>query len=374
MDERLKRLLTDVNSTWIGCFIGMFLGECLDENCQKLFREIERHLMSYAKKNYLVCAAPDLLWVVCESFYHLNEESFNHAMVSLFEPKAAFDGVYDKCLALVKKHFKLGTLEELKENITKSIRFGPLALITGPTLENFPFESLFSLRMLNQEVFRVPSVRFLNWMYLNLRRTNERVKQGVSDREVYYLVNPSKNLAFTEHFFRVRFEQLKNLVSCNWDGLIGQIPPEKELQRVLQNKDIYIYLGHGSGFHYLGILNESVVNCLSLVVGCSSAALSNVNQTVESFGSVYDFLMNGCPTYVGCLWNVTSSDVDRFTERLLKHTFEVYDAEENQLPKFASITKAVSLSRNVCKLKYLNGAAPVIWGLPISMRLEHCKS
>ena len=343
----------------------MFLGECLDENCQKLFRQIESQVMSYSRTNNLACVSSDLLRVICESFVHLKAESFNHAMVSLFEPKNTFDGVYEECLALVKKHFEFDTLEELKENITKSIPLGPLALTTGATLENFPFESLLCLRRLNQEVFRVPSVRFLNWMYVNLRRTNPRIEQGVSARDVYYLLNPSKDLTHTENQFKFRFEENRN--SCNWNGLVGQAPTPGELQKILHSKDIYIYLGHGSGTRYLGDLNESVVNCLSLVIGCSSAALSNANRMVESYGSSHYFLINGCPIYVGCLWTVADGDIDRFTERLLKQT-KIYDPEEENAPKCASITKAVPLSRDACKLKYLTGAAPVIWGLPISMR------
>ena len=116
------------------------------------------------------------------------------------------------------------------------------------------------------------------------------------------------------------------------------------------------------------------MNCLSLVIGCSSAALTNQDQMVESFGSSYYFLLNGCPSYLGCLWNVTDRDIDRFAERFLKHTFKTYDqVDENKnncIEKCSSITKAVALSRSVCKLKYLNGSAPVIRGLPISMKSD----
>lgn len=317
--------------------------------------------------NNLTCLNQDLLKVISESLIFLNEESFSHAMITLFEPKNRFEGAFDQCLKIVKKYLKFNTLEELKENITKKIKFGPLGLITGPTLENFPFESLFSLRVLNSEIFRVPSIRFLNWMYANLRKTNQRIKQGVSDKDVYYLINPSNNLSYTEGFFKLKFEGLRNKENCNWDGLIGEIPNQNDLKKALEKKDIYIYFGHNSGVRYLGKLHECNVNCLSMVIGCSSAALSNQDQMVESFGSSYYFLINGCPTYIGCLWNVTDRDIDKFAERLLLHTFKVYDQEEN-IEKCTSITKAVALSRNICKLKYLNGSAPVIRGLPISMR------
>ena len=338
-----------------------------------MFKQIEGRIADYATKNNLTCRNQDLLRVVCESFIYLKEESFNHAMVSLFKPKNHFEDLYDQCLKVVEKFFKFNTLEELKETVIKQVTFGPVGLITGSTLENFPFESLFCLRMLNLEIFRIPSVRFLNWMYINLRRTNQRIKQGVSDKDVYYLINPSNNLSYTEEFFKIKFEDLKKSANCNWDGLIGKTPTQIELQKALENKDIYIYFGHNSGVRYLGKLHECSVNCLSLVIGCSSAALSNQDQMVESFGSSYYFLINGCPTYLGCLWNVTDRDIDRFAERLLKHTFKIYDQEDenNNVEKCTSVTKAVALSRDICKLKYLNGSAPVVRGLPIPRMREY---
>lgn len=81
--------------------------------------------------------------------------------------------------------------------------------------------------------------------------------------------------------------------------------------------------------------------------------------------------------YLGCLWNVTDRDIDRFAERLLKRTFKIYDQDEDKnqdsnesMEKCESIAKAVALSRDSCKLKFLNGSAPVLHGLPIKMKFD----
>lgn len=262
-----------------------------------MFKMIEEKIMEYAKQNGLTCLNEDLLKVICESFIYLKEESFNHSMVTLFTPKNRFDDLYDQCLNVVKRFFKFNTQEKLKEIVQGKIEYAPVGLITGTTLENFPFESLFYLRALNLEIFRIPSVRFLNWMYMNLRKTNQRLKSGVSDKDVYYLINPANNLKYTEDYFKIKFENLKN--KTNWDGLIGEIPTQSELQKALEEKDVYIYFGHNSGVRYLGKLHACNVNCLSLIMGCSSAALMNQDKMVESFGSSYYFLINGCPSYLG---------------------------------------------------------------------------
>ena len=52
-----------------------------------------------------------------------------------------------------------------------------------------------------------------------------------------------------------------------------------------------------------------------LVFGCNSAAM--ILEDSEPHGFVYTMLLNGCPTYVGCLWNVTDVDLDNITKCML---------------------------------------------------------
>lgn len=58
---------------------------------------------------------------------------------------------------------------------------------------------------------------------------------------------------------------------------------------------------------------------------------------------------------VGNLWDVTDKDIDKFLDSTLNMWLN------NEI----TITEAVVESRNVTKLKYLNGAAPVIYGIPM---------
>lgn len=62
------------------------------------------------------------------------------------------------------------------------------------------------------------------------------------------------------------------------------------------------------------------------------------------------------------LWDVTDRDIDKFTQGVF---------DELQLGPRAmreregtSVVAAVARSREVCKLKYLTGAAPVVYGIP----------
>lgn len=65
---------------------------------------------------------------------------------------------------------------------------------------------------------------------------------------------------------------------------------------------------------------------------------------------------------LGNLWDVTDKDIDLFTISLFEK-LNIVNKKENAENKRVDI--ACRESRNVCKLRYLNGAAPVVYGLPL---------
>lgn len=74
------------------------------------------------------------------------------------------------------------------------------------------------------------------------------------------------------------------------------------------------------------------------------------------------------PTLVANLWDVTDRDIDKFSQavfdkvHLSREHVARWAPEENEGQ--VSIVAAVAQSRDVCKLKYLTGAAPVVYGIP----------
>lgn len=69
------------------------------------------------------------------------------------------------------------------------------------------------------------------------------------------------------------------------------------------------------------------------------------------------------PAVVGNLWDVTDKDLDRFTHSALEK-FGLLGGESNGV---LSLPSAVAASRSSCSLRYLNGAAPVVWGIPVKI-------
>lgn len=94
----------------------------------------------------------------------------------------------------------------------------------------------------------------------------------------------------------------------------------------------------------------------------------------------------GCPTATANLWDVTDKDIDRLTKQLLEGWLvggaDGDDAgaggddagdgtppatappTRHRLPRLSDIGDAVVQARAACRLRYLNAAAAVTYGLP----------
>lgn len=77
------------------------------------------------------------------------------------------------------------------------------------------------------------------------------------------------------------------------------------------------------------------------------------------------------PTLVANLWDVTDREIDRVAQSVLtklridkKHLFGRRGGASDDDARAISIVQAVAESRDACKLKYLTGAAPVVYGIP----------
>ena len=60
---------------------------------------------------------------------------------------------------------------------------------------------------------------------------------------------------------------------------------------------------------------------------------------------------------MGNLWDITDREIDRFTRALL----EIWV----QAAPGSKLYKALQQARQACRLRYLTGSAPVIYGLPL---------
>lgn len=74
------------------------------------------------------------------------------------------------------------------------------------------------------------------------------------------------------------------------------------------------------------------------------------------------------PTLVANLWDVTDKDIDKLCQAVLTKMSlsgpEIASQSTKSAKQPTSLVSAVAQSRDSCKLKYLTGAAPVVYGIP----------
>jgi separase len=120
-------------------------------------------------------------------------------------------------------------------------------------------------------------------------------------------------------------------------------------------------------------------------MGCSSGKLTEAGD-FEPYGTPWNYMHAGCPALVATLWDVTDKDIDKFALGTLERwgLLEKNEASKDTNPggrnkkskaKVApqlsidegppALGEAVAKARNECVLRYLNGAAPVIYGIPL---------
>lgn len=151
------------------------------------------------------------------------------------------------------------------------------------------------------------------------------------------------------------------------------MPDDSNILKAFDEKNLYIYAGHGGGEQYIKSKNIKKRDFIppSLLLGCSSGLLKG-GGSIHPYGTAYNYINGGCPMLLVNMWDVTDKDIDLFTISALTKwgffvdydSFDPFDISVNN----STISLSVAEARNVCKLKYLNGAAPIIYGLPL--RLE----
>ncbi|CAK7919023.1 separin [[Candida] anglica] len=378
LDARLKILLQKIENSWFGGFKGTFenitgneeLSKSLQCDLQLLLMEIfpEKNIHSLEVDeellNYIVGVgnSEDILEIGGSSsilddlLFHILS-SFN--TTSTRSLKREMEMIRDRFARIAEKY------RAEYESLWQSSTDEHIVLIPGNRCELLPWESLSFLR--NKSVSRMPSVSLLLEL---LKRENNKTDISVFDdnSNLFYLINPEGDLKRTESNFGTSFSSINR----HWKGIVGNSPTQddKLLSKIL-NSNLFVYLGHGGCEQYIStseMLKETSTSRYlppSLLLGCSSGAL-NTAGVLDSNGNVYNWLSGGSPMILVNLWDVTDKDIDAFSLSLFQ-SWGLFDNQNDSQP-VVNICKAASQSRDSCTLKYLNGSAPIVYGLPLSIR------
>ncbi|MEE6472121.1 hypothetical protein FKM82_009485 [Ascaphus truei] len=338
LDCRMKVLIGLLEERVLGCWKGLLMPPCshpaVAEECDRLLGALSECGWNRAD--------PALLKAVLGGSHHLTTQltrSFIQGL-SLSQPELAQE-LLQEAAERLKSH--TGSTE------------GHLVLVLDKHLQKLPWESTPCL--LSRSVTRLPSLHFLlSYGLLRKYRPPTTLVQGVDPKRVFYVLNAHANLSGTEERFRDWFKS-----EPGWKGVIRSAPKSEQLQSALTEQDLYIYVGHGAGAHFLDAQTLQRLDCNAVVLlfGCSSAALA-VRGDLEGAGIVLKYLLAGCPLVLGNLWDVTDREIDRYTVAFLQSWLKAGPG--------APLLKYLSESRQAPKLKYIIGAAPVAYGLPVSLR------
>ncbi|KAF7363579.1 Cysteine peptidase C50 [Mycena sanguinolenta] len=256
-----------------------------------------------------------------------------------------------------------GVLEDHHARLTRRKGVGPASkmqddehmfLILDKNIQGLPWESIPILRG-----------RSRGWL-AHGPGTSAVVDRAVVDpRKAYCLLNPSGDLVRTEGRFK---SWVQDMEKVGWQSVIGKPPSEQQFLDALRKKDLVVYFGHGGAEQYLRSHKiRNLPRCAATMLwGCSSGTLRDMGD-FDRVGTPYNYMLAGCPTLVANLWDVTDRDIDIFSQSVFDKLKLTADgvrnwdaAREGQI----SLVAAVAQSRTSCKLKYLTGAAPVVYGIP----------
>ncbi|XP_061583549.1 separin [Cololabis saira] len=335
LNSRLEQLLKEMEGL-LGCWKSLLLPLSSDPELSKQADHLWKALSARG-----VAVSEEMLKAVLSASSLLSEEDLRRFALG-FSPQ--WDMECDHLL-----HKAMSKLSERDEPRTHVV------LILDKYLQKLPWESMSFLKPCS--VSRMPSLHSLLGLHVQREMDSQSIlTRGVNAKKVFYVLDPDGNLTNARDRFKDWF-----CSQPDWEGVCGVAPDAGKLKEAVATKDLYIYVGHGAGAKFLN--SQSVLKqqmkAASLLFGCSSAALV-VRGSQEGEGILLNYLIAGCPFILGNLWDVTDRDIDRFTKALLESWFSAGSG--------APLLEHMSSSREATNLKYLIGAAPVVYGLPIQLQ------
>jgi len=339
-DHRMQQAIDRIQNDILGYHCGLLLGGATTQRCKDHIEETYQQVQKVVATLYPDGAVSyQLVEAMLGCWSHLSETLRCAALLELLKQDSSSYCINQvlKLMEIFEKNFKLLLQEER----------GHVVLILDKQLQSLPWESINLLQ--NHSVSRIPSIDILMWQ---LKLTNcMAMYQTVDFNAVSYVVNPKGDLSSTDLRFKTWFNSIPR-----WDGVVGTAPTKQQWLEYISKYDAFLYCGHGTGQQFAGyehILSGPHHSC-AMLMGCKSGKLIEYGET-EPDGMAVAYLLSGAPSVVSCLWTVTDKDIDKYTVKVVSEWMEK-----------GELTRVVRPSSEACKLKRINGAACVVYGLPMS--------
>ncbi|KAG8885856.1 hypothetical protein FRB98_001569 [Tulasnella sp. 332] len=388
LDGRIKALLENIEYCWLGAFKTIFAEPsdtsperlaALRTKMDKIFKR--NGIVTSEKRAQLNVRVDD---AILECFSTLSPkcrdeeiEDFIYFVLDLYQ-------LHGAPIALAEVDIDQVAIDLraiLEEHATKSMantkrKDSHLFLVLDKYVQGLPWESISLLR--GRSVSRIPSMTFLIDRVEMVRQlqpasnapSGDKVDRTTVDPlKTFYVLNPSGDLTTTQTTYEQTF---KDLEEVGWRGVTGRVPSEEEIIHGLEKSDLMLYFGHGGAQQYIRSHKlRHLPRCAATMLwGCSSGAMKEMGD-FDRVGTPNHYMLAGCPTLVANLWDVTDREIDRVAQSVLTklridrhHLLGRREGGRSDETGAISIVQAVAESRDSCKLKYLTGAAPVVYGIP----------
>lgn len=372
VDSDISTFLTTVESHWFGGLKGLLLGQLKNSAFSE---DLSLRLESITAQCDLFGGfQPDtsLLCAIMESVDMLSDDELQKVCRDLIA------GTVSSTMKFIPgTKIKVGDLGKKLANVIRtefdaacqafSEATGlherlPTILLLGPELMQIPWESMPCL--VQQSVSRMPSLPFVLARLDTVAGPQSawhQVQPGVKPASAFYVLNPESDLAATQQALEPSF-----VGRAQWEGIIGERPTAQSWRAGLCSKDVFIYCGHGTGERYFrGREMPSMERCaVTFLMGCSSGKMTNVGD-FGAEGMPLWYILSGCPALVANLWDVTDRDIDKFSAVLLETWLPDGSIPAADGYQDSHALPPLSQAREACKLKFVNGAAPVCYGIPV---------
>ncbi len=353
--EIFKKLKSILNHSRVQKLLVSYVNK-MNDNLEKQFFNLE---------NQLICSSQEIKEIIFEIYNEnkilrnylskkLNEYNINfpieEIISKLVEPIEQKDDKKKNKKNKKKKILNQKEKEEIKQELINLILKSKSNILSNENiffyipsndLSKIPLENLPLLYNLN----------ILRTITLNYIRENPIDIKISKKNDIFYLLNPSKDLKKTQKTLSPLFEdnQIK--------GIKENKPEKEEINKILLNKKMYIYIGHGDGTKYVSLdfFKNNKINFLTFLFGCSSANIKMfLGNDTQPYGLPHILLFNNCPFFLGCLWNVSSNDIDYFTLNLFNLIFN------NE--KYVSLIQSIIQVKKELNLKYSVASSIVFYG------------
>jgi len=333
-------LLKSIEERWLGISKILFLGQLKEAKDNAL---VDKVMKEHCPKT-LPEAKKQRLRTILSGACYLSKEELEASLSKVLDTTSISSSMLSACS-------KLSKLKEASRH--------PVIFILDPRIQSLPWESLPCLVTCKQPASRVPSLSFLHTLWqAHAADSASVVTMGVASDNVFYVVDPDGNLPETQTRMDKAFQDYQQ-----WEGVAGVEPAKDVLERVLQDKDAYMFCGHGSGTKFLSgdEVEKLRVHAVPLLLGCSSGQLARHGRSLDPLGTAQNYLLASSPALLGFLWAVTDADVDQWTVVFLQHWLGGKKDGQPELLQ-ASADKRASFKN------FLNGAALVVYGLPLKSK------